>query len=130
MRSSTNVKVLLPPGPKGHFLVGSLPMLGGDALATIENWARNYGDIFFHRAVGLPICYLTSPDFTEDVLVTRNHSFVKGMGMRMNPLFFGQGLLTSEGEFWRRQRHLLQPAFHRRQIGRYAQVMVECTQKA
>jgi cytochrome P450 len=107
-----------------------MPMREGDALATVEDWARKYGDVFFHRAVGLPICYLASPDFTEDVLVIRNHCFVKGMGMRMNPLFFGEGLLTSEGELWRRQRYLMQPAFHRRQIGRYAQVMVECTQKA
>jgi len=129
MPSLMNSKAALPPGPEGRFLIGNLPMLAGEGLATIEKWWRDYGDIFFHRAVGLRICYLTRPDYIEDVLVTRNNSFVKGVGLRVSPRFFGQGLLTSEGELWRRQRRLMQPAFHRRQIGRYARVFVECTQK-
>jgi len=129
MRTAANAKAALPPGPRGHFLVGSLPMLGGDGLATFENWAREYGDIFLWRSFGLHVCFPAHPDYIEDVLVTRNYNFVKGMGMRVNPRFFGQGLLTSEGDLWRRQRRLMQPAFHRRNIGRYARVMVECTQK-
>jgi cytochrome P450 len=129
MRTGTNGKAALPPGPKGRFLVGNLPMLSGDVLGTIERWGRQYGDMFFWRAVGVPVCYLTHPDYVEDVLVTRNQNFIKGVGMRVSPRFFGQGLLTSEGELWRRQRRLMQPAFHRRQIVRYGQVMVECTRK-
>lgn len=129
MRTGTNGKAALPPGPRGNFLLGNMPMLGGNALATLEGWAREFGDIFSYRAVSLRVCYVTHPDFIEDVLVTRNQNFIKGVGMRLNPRFFGQGLLTSEGELWRRQRRLMQPAFHRRQIGRYGQVMVECTQK-
>src|SRR5215472_6906532 len=128
-RIPPNAKPALPPGPKGHFLIGNLPLLAGHGLATIEEWAREHGDIFFDRAFGLHVCYLTHPDYIEDVLVRRNHNFVKGIGTRMSPRLFGQGLLTSEGELWRRQRHLMQPAFHRRNIGRYARVIVECTQK-
>ncbi|HEY6273847.1 MAG TPA: cytochrome P450 [Terriglobales bacterium] len=129
MRSIVNARAGLPPGPKGHFLVGNLPMLGGDGLATLEGWSREFGDIFSYRAVSLRVCYLTHPRLIEDVLVTRNQNFIKGVGMRVSPRFFGMGLLTSEGELWRRQRRLMQPAFHRRQIGRYGRVMVECTQK-
>jgi len=128
-RIPPNAKPGLPPGPKGHFLIGNLPLLAGHGLATIEEWAREHGDIFFHRAFGLHVCYLTHPDYIEDVLVRRNHNFVKGIGTRMSPRLFGQGLLTSEGDLWRRQRRLMQPAFHRRNIGRYAGVTVECTQK-
>lgn len=128
-RTPARSTAVLPPGPKGRFLIGNLPMLSGKALAKIEEWAHEYGDVFHHRAVGLHVCYVTRPDYVEDVLVTRNHNFVKGLGMRANLRFFGQGLLTSEGEVWRRQRRLMQPAFHRRTIGRYGRVMVECTQK-
>jgi cytochrome P450 len=129
MRTVTNAKAALPPGPRGHLLIGNLPMLGGNGLATLENWARKYGDIFVWRSVGLLVCFPTHPDYIEDVLVTRNYNFVKGVGMRMSPRFFGKGLLTSEGELWRRQRRLMQPAFHRRSVGRYARMIVECTQK-
>ena len=130
MRAIPNTRAALPPGPRSHFLIGNLPMLFGDGLATIEGWAREHGDIFFWRAFGLPICYVTHPDYIEDVLVTRNQDFIKGVGMRLNPRLFGQGLLTSEGGLWRRQRRLMQPAFHRRQIGRYGRLMVERTRHA
>jgi cytochrome P450 len=129
MRALPNRKVAVPPGPKGHFLIGNLPMLGGNGLATLEGWAREFGDIFSSRAFGIRVCYLTHPRFIEDVLISRNQNFTKGVGTRVNPRLFGQGLITSEGELWRRQRRLMQPAFHRRQIGRYGRVMVECTQK-
>jgi len=129
MRALPNYKVAVPPGPKGHFLIGNLPMLGGNVLATLEGWAREFGDIFSSRAFSVCVCYLTHPRFIEDVLVSRNQNFIKGVGTRVNPRLFGQGLITSEGELWRRQRRLMQPAFHRRQIGLYGRVIVECTQK-
>ena len=129
MQTVTDAKPALPPGPKGNLIVGSLPMLGGKGLATLEGWSREFGDIFCFRAFSFRVCYLSHPRFIEDVLVTRNQNFIKGAGMRVNPRFFGKGLLTSEGELWRRQRRLMQPAFHRRHIVQYGRVMVECTQK-
>ena len=53
------------------------------------------------------------------MLVTHQHSFVKGKGIQWAKLFLGEGLLTSEGEFHTRQRRLAQPAFHRQRIGTY-----------
>jgi cytochrome P450 len=118
-----------PPGPKGHFLAATLLTPGADHFDTLGKWAREFGDIFSFRIFGFRFCYLTHPRFIEDVLVTHNQSFIKGAGMRLVPRLFGQGLLTSEGKLWHRQRQLLQPAFHRRSIGGYARVMVECTQE-
>jgi cytochrome P450 len=131
MRTVTKTKPALPAGPKGRWLIGSLPMLGGDRLARIEGWARQYGGIFYCRALGLGFCVVSKPDLIEEVLVTQNHNFVNGHpGIRRNRRLFGDGLVTSEGELWRRQRYLIQPAFHRRSIGRYAEVMVQHAQKA
>jgi len=125
----TKAERLLPPGPKGRWPIGSLPMLGGDGLARIEGWAREYGDMFYARALGLGFCLVSRPDLIEDVLVTQNRNFVHGLALVGNRRFLGDGLLTSEGELWRRQRYLMQPAFHRRSIGRYAEVMVRHTQE-
>jgi cytochrome P450 len=68
---------------------------------------------------------LNHPDHIEYVLVRNNRNFIKSKGVRHSLGFLGDGLLTSEGSFWRRQRRLAQPAFHRERISAYGGVMVE-----
>ncbi len=58
-------------------------------------------------------------------MLGKTGNFVKGMTARANPELFGNGLLTSDGDFWRRQRRLSNPAFHRESIARYAEITVE-----
>src|SRR5262249_16044459 len=65
----------------------------------------------------------------EDVLVTQNHNFIKHFALRFNTIVLGKGLLTSEGDFWLRQRRLAQPAFQRQRILSYGDVMVDFTQR-
>jgi hypothetical protein len=55
------------------------------------------------------------------VLVDNNQNYVKGRGSELTRPVIGEGLLTSEGDFHQRQRRLMQPAFHRRQIATLAQ---------
>jgi cytochrome P450 len=85
--------------------------------------------MFYARALGLGFCLVSQPDLIEEVLVTQSHNFVHGLALVGNKRFLGDGLLTSEGELWRRQRYLMQPAFHRRSIGHYAGIMVKHTQE-
>jgi cytochrome P450 len=73
------------------------------------------------------MCLVNRPDYIEAVLVTQHNNFEKSKDYRALRRVLGNGLLTSEGEFWRRQRKLVQPAFHQVRIAAYAEVMVSYT---
>ncbi|HYA98069.1 MAG TPA: cytochrome P450 [Methylomirabilota bacterium] len=110
----------LPPGARGrHFR-----NLRGDALAYLTHLFRTYGDIVTLRYLNYRIFFISHPDLIEEVLVTQSKKFFKGRILRANRRLFGNGLLTSEGDFWLRQRRLAQPAFHRARIATYAETMV------
>lgn len=122
---------LKPAGPKGRFLVGNLLEFDRDPLNFLLRCAREYGDVVYFSALGVQIYLLNHPDLIESVLVTNNRNFIKDKGLRIRPIrqIFGNGLLTSEGDFWIRQRRLAQPAFHRERIAVYGQVMVDCAEQ-
>jgi cytochrome P450 len=96
-----------------------------DPIAFFENTARRYGDVVHYRLGRVHTYLLRRPEHIQEVLVTRQHDFVKGRGLQWAKHFLGEGLLTSEGELHTRQRRLSQPAFHRARIASYADVMVE-----
>jgi cytochrome P450 len=118
----------LPPGPKGLPVVGNVFEPRGNAIAYFTKCFRDYGDIVFLRFLGVPMCLVNRPDCIESVLVTQHNNFEKSKDYRALRRVLGNGLLTSEGEFWRRQRKLVQPAFHQVRIAAYAEVMVSYTE--
>ncbi len=80
------------------------------------------------RLLGPQNIYLVSnPDWIKDILVTNQTNFTKSRFLERAKVLVGEGLLTSEGEFHRRQRRLVQPAFHRDRLAGYASAMVETT---
>jgi len=111
-----------PPGPRGLPWFGTSFMASRDSTRTLARWAHDYGDIVFYRFMKFPIYVLFHPQHVEKVLLGKT---VKGITARSNPELFGNGLLTSDGDFWRRQRRLSNPAFHRESIARYAEITVE-----
>jgi cytochrome P450 len=114
-----------PPGPKGRFLVGVLPEFRRDPPEFARRMAREYGDVAY-LPVGRQHIYLVShPDAIRDILVTHQHKFKKSRMLERARVLLGDGLLTSEGQFHRRQRRLMQPAFHRERLAAYAATMVE-----
>jgi cytochrome P450 len=117
-----------PPGPPGRFLLGSLPDFGRDLLGFFRDTAA-YGDVAAFRLAHYPALLVSHPDGVEEVLVTRSRDYVKhSFFFRHLGAIFGNGLLTSEGDFWLRQRRLAQPAFHRERIAGYAEVMAACAE--
>jgi cytochrome P450 len=114
-----------PPGPRGLPFLGTSFMASRDPMGKLMRWARDYGDVVRYRFLKFDIYVLFHPQQVEQVLLGKTGNFLKGMTSRANPELFGNGLLTSDGEFWRRQRRLSNPAFHRESIVRYSEVTVE-----
>jgi cytochrome P450 len=117
-------------GPRPRPLVGNLPEFARDPLGFLTSCAREYGDVVAIRLGQWPARVISHPDLAEELFITHNRSFVKHRFFwRHVEALFGQGLLTSEGDFWLRQRRLAQPAFHRDRIAAYGRVMIELAEQ-
>ena len=114
-----------PPGPRGLPIMGTTFMASSDSTRTLTRWARDYGDVVYYHLFDLQFYVLFHPQDVERVLTGKTGNFVKGITSVANPELFGNGLLTSDGDFWRRQRRLSNPAFHRQSLARYAEITVE-----
>ena len=96
-----------------------------NSLPFLRGIAQQYGDVVVMRFLYHDVLLINDPEIIREVLVTRDSSFAKGPGLRVAERLLGYGLLTSEGDFHRRQRRLAQPAFHRSRVRGYAGTMVE-----
>ncbi|MDQ3911883.1 MAG: cytochrome P450 [Actinomycetota bacterium] len=119
----------LAPGPK-------LPlarMLFGkgepeEQLDFLLSAARDYGPVIGFRWLNRSSLLLDHPDHIGHVLRTNNRNYLKSKNYEPVRLVVGEGLIVSEGDFWRRQRRLAQPAFHRKRIAGLASLMVAETE--
>jgi len=119
----------VPPGPKGLPIVGMALFLRSDPLAGMRQMTRDYGDIVHFHVMMQDRILLNHPDLINQVLVVQHAKFHKSeLTRRITVRMLGQGLLISEGDFWRRQRRLAQPAFHRNRVNGYASTMLEIAQ--
>lgn len=128
-RSHRMTPVRTLPGPRGHWLLGSLPRLRTDMLGFFEECFREHGDAAYFRVGSRRSMLLSHPDDIERVLVTDNRRFIKNYALVFLRPLLGQGLLLNEGQSWLRQRRLLQPAFSRPRVDAYAPAMAECTER-
>lgn len=119
----------VPAGPKGLPFLGLALQVRKDPLGILTRVAREYGDLVRFIVAGQERILINDPDLIEQVLVVQHAKFHKSeLTRRVTGPLLGQGLLISEGDFWRRQRRLAQPAFHRSRINEYAAPMVKCTE--
>jgi cytochrome P450 len=106
-----------------------MPLASPDPLPIFSAWAAEFGDIFYYRAAWLHVYFLNHPDLIEEVLVRNYKNFLKDRVIRNSRWFFGEGLLTNEGDSWLRQRRLSAPAFHRERVSAYASIMTSYAQQ-
>lgn len=111
-----------PGGPGGLRGRVAFVSFGRDPLGFVERLARDYPGAARLPMPGTALVYLTEPEAIGAVLLDRERVFIKDWTTRSLGPVIGNGLFTSEGDFWRRQRNLVAPALHRKQIGAYVEI--------
>lgn len=115
-------KVLLPR----HWLLGPAYYAQREPLEWMTRWFKEHGDIFMLRSPLGEASFVGDPDLARQVLVDRYSRYQKkSRSYGVLRILMGNGLVTSEGEFWRTQRKLVQPAFHRKRLDSIFAMMVE-----
>ena len=115
-----------PPGPRGRAVLGFVRQ----TLPFLQQTARQYGPISYFRVLNQRIYLIDHPEWIQDILVTRQHLFVRDTGATLLRELVGDGLLTRDEPAHKERRRALQPAFHRAQIASYADIMTAATVRA
>ncbi|MEX0620864.1 MAG: cytochrome P450 [Solirubrobacterales bacterium] len=120
----------LPPGPRGldnvRFVLGT----ASDFMKPLCQMASEYGDVAATQARGRLIVSISSAEAARHILVTNQDNYGKGIEYELLRIVLGEGLLTSEGEVWRRQRKLVQPMFAKRHLNHFTEHMTAATADA
>jgi cytochrome P450 len=117
----------LPPGPAEGFDLGG----SDESLARLRRYFKEFGDVYrvFAPARGVYNYVINHPDDIKRVLLSNHRNYTKGEGMDRVKILLGNGIMTSEGDFWRRQRRMMQPSFHRRVIDQFSALLREVNDK-
>src|ERR1700758_597486 len=110
-----------PPEAELQFDIGSTD----DSLERMIELFARHGDTYrvFVPARGSYTYVIHHPDDVKRVLVGNHRNYTKGLGLDRVRILLGRGIMTSEGELWKRQRYMMQPLFHRRVITEFAEVI-------
>jgi len=118
--------------PSGYPIIGHALDYRLDPLKFYTRCAQEYGDFVQLHFGPHPVYFLNHPDLIKEVFVTQAQCFMEraeGREVRFFDPLFGNGLATSRGSFWQRQRKLVQPAFHRNRFASYGNLAAELTQR-
>src|SRR3981081_3899322 len=107
-----------PPEAELQFDIGATD----DSLERMTELFARHGDTYRVFASGRKSCsyVIHHPDDVKRVLVSNHRNYTKGVGLDRVKILLGKGIMTSEGELWKRQRYMMQPFFHRRVITEFA----------
>jgi enediyne biosynthesis protein E7 len=115
-----------PPEAELQFDIGSTD----DSLERMIELFARHGDTYrvFVPARRSYTYVIHHPDDVKRVLVANHRNYTKGVGLDRVGILLGKGIMTSEGELWKRQRYMMQPLFHRRVITEFASVIARCNE--
>lgn len=106
----------LAPGPRGSRIMGNLSAFADDPIKMLLDSQQQYGNVTRQRLGPYLIHTVTHPDGVRHVLQGNYKNYSRGKFYENFKLFFGEGLLTTDGEYWLRHRRMAQPLFHRKVV--------------
>ena len=115
----------LAPMPPGHWLWGHLRERAHNPLELFLGSRQRLGDVVRYRMGPIFVEHLTHPDHVKHVLADASARYTKGTVFDKTRPLVGNGLLTAEGDFWKRQRRLSQPAFHKDRLAALGTMMTD-----
>jgi cytochrome P450 len=114
------------PGPRGHPLIGNLVAFRRDVLGLLLESRRRFGDVVRFTLGPMLIHLVSHPDHVRQVLVTHQHHYNKATRSTAKSRgICGESLLTASGDFWLRQRRLMQPVFGQSRLAAFDTLIVE-----
>jgi cytochrome P450 len=120
-----NTRITPAPGPQGRALTRSVQRLQHQMLAEHLALHKQFGDVVHLSIWPHPLYLISHPDDIQHILRENASNYRKGILFRQIAALQGQGLLTSEGALWRRQRRLAQPAFRQQHLALFGSIIQE-----
>lgn len=112
------------PGPRGLPLLGVMPEMVSDMLGLFMNTTRDYGGIAQFKLLNKSYLLVTSPDYVKYILQDNYKNYIRGRSVETGRVLLGNGLPLIDGDFWLRERRMLQPAFHRERLGKLVDTII------
>ena len=117
MREMTTIRGRIPPGPAEKYSTTQ------DLLSWMGDQFKRFGNTYKASIYGTNVYVVRDPQYAQHVLRENWQNYTKGQAIKRVALLLGNGLMVSEGEFWKTQRRMIQPAFHRKVIGALTKVI-------
>lgn len=127
--TGTRSKPNLPPGVFGVRALRYVSLLAKDPIGFFQMMHRKFGKTVRFGIRQIPFQLISQPEDIRRVLQENSQNYHKGVFYKELGRILGSGLLNSEGDFWKKQRKLIQPSFHRQRISEFVEIMAEETDK-
>jgi cytochrome P450 len=113
----TTIRGRIPPGPTEKYSTTQ------ELLSWMGDQFKRFGNTYKASIYGTNVYVVRDPQYAQHVLRENWQNYTKGQAIKRVALLLGNGLMVSEGEFWKTQRRMIQPAFHRKAIGALTKVI-------